>query len=283
MGVRAGLRVAALAALVVLLTGCVKLDMRLSVATDDTVSGTVVVAFSRQLLSMTGQSADQLFKGAVGGTASPEPGVTTSPYQDDRFVGQQVTLDRVPIEQLGRRLGSSGTGTFTIERVGDEFHVTGELDLIGSSTSGPSSSSGPSAGPSASASPNPLAGMVGQLMGSAEIEISISFPGKVINANGRIDGNTVTWMPAFGQRQSLQAVASALASDRFPWLWVAVGVAVLVLALLVLAIVLRRRHAAPAAEEPLGTPPPAEGAAVASETAGDLPGPPAGGEPSSPG
>ena len=229
-GTRIG-RVVAVGAVALLLTGCIKLDMDLDVSADDTVSGTVVFAFSKQLLELTGQSADELFKGGATSLPSDVPGTTTAPYEDDQFVGQKITFDHVELS----RFNTEGSD-LTIEHVGDEFHVAGSMDLSGSST-------GSTAG----------VGDISQFGSSAQISITLTFPGKVISSTtGEVDGNSVTWTPKLGEKTDLTTVASAVPSDSFPWLWVLIGVGVLVL-VGVLVVVLVSRRGKPAAPTELET------------------------------
>ena len=229
-GTRIG-RVVAVGAVALLLTGCIKLDLDLDVSADDTVSGTVVFAFSKQLLELTGQSADELFKGGATSLPSDVPGTTTAPYEDDRFVGQKITFDHVELS----RFNTEGSD-LTIDHVGDEFHVAGSMDLSGSATG--STTAG--------------VGDISQFGSSAQISITLSFPGKVISSTtGEVDGNSVTWTPKLGETTDLTTVASAVPSDSFPWLWVLIGVGVLVLVgVLVVVLVSRRgRSAAPTQPE----------------------------------
>jgi hypothetical protein len=50
----------------VLLTGCVKLDVDLTVGTNDKVSGTYIIGIDRSLLQFTGQDADALYQQLSG-------------------------------------------------------------------------------------------------------------------------------------------------------------------------------------------------------------------------
>lgn len=247
-------RFVAIGAVALLLTGCIKLDMDLDVSADDTVSGTVVFAFSKQLLQLTGQSADQLFKDGASSLPSDVPGTTTAPYEDDQFVGQKITFDHVELS----RFNSEGSD-LTIEHVGDEFHVAGSMDLSGSGT-------GSSTGD---------IGDISQFGSTAQISITLTFPGKVISSTtGAIDGNSVTWTPKLGETTDLTTVASAVPSDSFPWLWVLIGVGLLVLAgVLVVVLVSRRgRSAAPTGPDAPTEPPASGPAAPVSDTpAADAP------------
>jgi hypothetical protein len=53
-------RVATLAALAMLMSACLKLDIDLTLSSEDTVSGSVVFAMDKALIELTGQSFDDL-------------------------------------------------------------------------------------------------------------------------------------------------------------------------------------------------------------------------------
>ena len=96
-----GRSLATVAVLTLVLTGCLKLDMALTVSPDDTVDGQIVFAVNKELLELTGQSVDDL----LGDTTVPSDveGATQEPYEDDTFVGTRVTFDSVPLERLQER------------------------------------------------------------------------------------------------------------------------------------------------------------------------------------
>jgi hypothetical protein len=128
---------------------------------------------------------------------------------------------------------SGGAEELMIVRRGDEFHVTGVLDL----------------GLADVPEGDPQFDQIGrQALESAEIRFRITFPGRVISANGEIDGNSVTWRPDIGERTEMRAVGSAIAdASNLP---VLVGVVVaLLLAVGAALIVLARRRREPIAEE----------------------------------
>jgi hypothetical protein len=268
-------------ALVFLMTGCIKLNMNLGINPDNTVSGTIEIGVQKELVDLTGQNVEDLL-----GTDAPLPGnasgVTVEPFDDGEFVGRQVILEDVPIEEFnsGGIVGASGatgasgpTGgagagdSLQIARQGDTFVVTGVLDLSRA----------------LSGVTGPLAGTGGaQFYESADIKIAITFPGEVLQApGGEIDGNTVTYLPEFDERLEINATGSAVdngeaadvvgGSDSFlPWILIISGV-VLVLLIVVLLVVRGRRHedgggtpsgfgeagsaAAPLAAAPVAAPP----------------------------
>jgi hypothetical protein len=225
-------RAVAVGGLAVLLSGCMKLDMDLQVNADDTVSGKVIFALDKQLLELTGQSAEDVL-----GTDAPVPtdaeGVSAEPYEDDEFTGQQFSFDAVPLSRFNE---GEDPDALQIVREGDVFRVSGALDL-----SGATGATG-------------VPGFEDAFQG-AELRIRISFPGEVTGSNGSVDGNTVTWEPKVGERLEIHATASAIegagGGSNLPLILILVG-AVAVLAIVIAVVASRRRGGAPpaAAEEP---------------------------------
>ena len=188
-------RVVMVAALALLLTGCLKLDMDLRVAPNDTVSGSVIFAVSKDVLELTGGSAEDLL-----GSDSPFPsdvqGVTSEPYDDADFAGQKFNFDAVPIAQF---TDPTDPEALAIVREGDTFKVTGVLDL----SQGLTGATGATGGTGAAA-----------FFESAEIRVAITFPGEVVSGNGTIEGNTITWTPKFGDRLDIAATGSAIDNGK---------------------------------------------------------------------
>ena len=185
-------RFVAVGVLAVLLTGCIKLNIDFTVSSDNTVNGTMVFAFSKQLLQLTGQSAESLLASSAP-IPSSVPGLSAKPYDDGEFAGQEYTLDAVPLSQFS----SDPSSPFRILRTGDTFTLSGVIDL--SSGAGVSGASGAIPG-------------LDQALAGADIRISITFPGEVTDTNGVVDGTTVTWTPKIGQRLEIHATASAIGS-----------------------------------------------------------------------
>jgi hypothetical protein len=271
----------AFAALVFLMTGCIKLNMNLGINPYNTVSGTIEIGVQKELVDLTGQNVEDLL-GRDAPLPGNAPGVTVEPFDDGEFVGRQVILEDVPIEEFnsGGIVGASGatgasgpTGgagagdSLQIARQGDTFVVTGVLDLSRA----------------LSGVTGPLAGTGGaQFYESADIKIAITFPGEVLQApGGEINGNTVTYLPEFDDRLEINATGSAVdngnaadvvgGSDSFLPLILIISGVVLVLLIVVLLVVRGRRHedgggtpsgfgeagsaAAPLAAAPVAAPP----------------------------
>ena len=241
----------AFVALVFLMTGCIKLNMNLEINSANTVSGTVEIGVQKELVDLTGQNVEDLL-GRDAPLPGNAPGVTVEPFDDGEFVGRQVILEDVPIEEFnsGGIVGASGatgasgpTGgagaddSLQIARQGDTFVVTGVLDLSRA----------------LSGVTGPLAGTGAQFSKSADIKIAITFPGEVLQApGGEIDGNTVTYLPEFDERLEINATGSAVdngeaadvvgGSDSFLPLILIISGVVLVLLIVVFLVVRGRRH-----------------------------------------
>ena len=221
-------RVLGSAALAVLLGGCFKVNMDLDVTAENTVSGTAVVAVEESLLELSGQNVDQLF--ADMDLSDLPPGSKAEPYEEDGFVGRQITFDDVALSQFTGNGTLSGTASgeeLNIVREGDEFRVTGGFDMSGQEFTGTE--------------------IPQEFLENFEFRISITFPGPVSSASGDIDGNTVTWEPRVGQNTEIQAVASAIPSSSSPLLMI-VLIAAGALVLGAIVYFLTHRGAAAAAD-----------------------------------
>ena len=228
-------RLVAVGALAVLLTGCIKLNIDLSVSSDNKVSGNMVFAFSKQLLQLTGQSAQDVI-GSAAPIPSDLPGLSSKPYDDGDFAGEEFTFSDVPLSQFA----NSGSDSLNIVRDGDVFKVSGVLDLSTDQTTGSANIPG-----------------LQDALSSADIRISITFPGAVSGSNGEIDGNTVTWRPKIGDRLELQATGSAIesGSSSTTTILLIAGIAlVAVIVIVAVAMTMRRRRGAEAVPAMAGGP-----------------------------
>jgi hypothetical protein len=211
-------------AIALLLAGCFKVNMNLDVATDDTVSGSAVIAVEESMLDLLDQSVDELF--ADMDLSELPDGASTEPYREGGFVGQQVTFESVPLSEFAGSGALSGTGDdISIVREGDEFHVTGGFDMSGEGFTGTE--------------------VPQEFLENIEFTIAITFPGEVMSATGDIDGNTVTWEPTVGENTRIEAVASAIPSSSSPILMI-VLIALGALALGAVVYFLTHRTPAPA-------------------------------------
>jgi hypothetical protein len=216
-------RLIATCVLAMLMTGCIKVDLNMQLRGDNTVNGTMVFAVSRDLLALTGSSADDLL-GQITASAGPLPaGVRfqQSDYADDRFEGKTYTFQGVPIDAFSQ--GTTAGETIAIRRVGDTFQVNGEIDLTPAAT-------------------GPLQPGPAQLAKDMELRIAITFPGPVSQqSGGTISGTTVTWAPVFGEKTPIRATGSAIGSGGHgALLWILVGLAILLVVVVVVVLIRSR-------------------------------------------
>ncbi|MFW7414839.1 LppM family (lipo)protein [Demequina sp. SO4-18] len=183
------------------LTGCIRVEMNIDLAEDDTVSGDFIFAVSQELLEIAGEDG---VEDLLGGEETI-PGGTTERYEspdDDGdgspdFVGTQTTFSELPLDEFA----AAGEG-LRIERDGDEFVVSGAADDLTDQTGGQ------------------------ELPDTATATMSITFPGDVSEHNGELDGNTVTWN-LLEHSGEVQARGSASADSGFP-LWMILVLAAVV-------------------------------------------------------
>jgi hypothetical protein len=223
-------------ALALLLSGCFKVNMDVEVSPENTVSGSAIIAVDESLLELSGQSADQLFQQMD--LSDLPPGATLDRYEEDGFIGQEITFEEMPLETFTQNNALSGSGAnagaseeLNIARRGDEFHVTGAFDMTGAEFTGTQ--------------------IPEQFLESFEFRISITFPGEVKSATGEIDGNTVTWEPRIGENTPVEAVASAIPSESSPLLMILL-VAAGALVLGAIAYLLTHRTVPAPAAGPIG-------------------------------
>ena len=172
----------------ILLTGCVKMDLALEINSDKTVSGTLIYAIS-DALSELGTTSEDTDPTADLFDTSAE-GVTVSEYKEDGYTGTKITLDRVPISAFNKQGGESGG--FQIIRDENLITLKGELDLSSGDTDDSDISEWGDA-------------LAKSLFATADLNISVKFPVKVLSTTGTIseDGRTVSWKPQLGEKVDL--------------------------------------------------------------------------------
>lgn len=215
-----------------LLTGCFKFTMDLEVSNQDTVSGTAVVALSKELQAFAeesggGEEPTDVFEGVDGAEVSD--------FDDGSFVGQQYEFNAIPLEEFSLNDDESA---LKIERDGDNLVVSGNLSLEDEA---------------ADADAGEDFGFGQAFVDSADLRVTMKFPGEILETNGEVDEdtNTITWIPQYGEANEISAVVnSPRGIPAWVW-WIVAGVATLVgLALLALLLSQRRkRGAGPPASE----------------------------------
>lgn len=221
-----------------LLTGCIKLDMALTVNKDKTVSGAVIFAVADSLAAL-GSSADSPSGTGMNGLDNlidkKAKGVSVSKYHEGGFTGEKFTFDHAPLKAFSS--STQKDGSFAIDIKGNQAFISGVLDLSSTGTQSTGSTSMDDAFTKA-------------MFASAQVRIAVTFPGKITKSTGEIsrDGRTVTWNPIFGDKTDLTTtVALDSPMNLIPW---AIG-GFFLIALVIWLIILNRRksHAKPLENE----------------------------------
>ncbi|WP_422747930.1 LppM family (lipo)protein [Micromonospora sp. WMMD1219] len=255
-------------ALVAILSGCMQLNLGLTVNDDDTVSGQLLLTAPKSVLKQRNPDPAVAFAELRPNIPSLPPGAETR-YEDATSYGIQITYRKTPLAQFTSE-------SVNLVRDEDLYRFSLPLD------------------------PKKYGGKFGQqdprqqqaFMTLMEFEISVTFPGRVLDTNGTITGRSVSWKVVANQPKpaELRAVAQAppppatspaavvTGNGSFPWLPVVAGVVVLLLVVAVAVVLLLRRRsrgAAPPAATPTGPAPAGTGAPPA-PGAPAAPAPPAG-------
>jgi len=221
-----------LGVLTVLLSACVKLDMNLTVHSNDTVSGSVIAGVSKQVLPALG--GEQAVRDQVQQLLSENElpaGVEITNYSDNTYSGIKATFDDLALDEVNTRLASRTQGPL-IKHENGQFIVDTTLPLTGDAFG---------------------LGDLGVAAGTGDIRIVVTFPGRVLSHNGQLDGTTVTWRGTLGQDLVMQAVSEDSGAEAVSGnngggmvaLWI--GLAALLAAGLLGFFLYRRSRRAPAA------------------------------------
>lgn len=234
-------RLVPLLAAVLVLAGCLKLDADLTIGTDDTVTGTYVVAYKKDPKQKE-QPGLQAARPLLVHSGSAD----VRPYDDGQYSGAQYELRGVPFADLAAftavTVQGRQTGTIQLTRDGDDVLVAGTFDFRETSSA------------------NRTAEQDAEARRLFSVRIRLTFPGDVQTSNGAIDGRAVTWdIPPF-VRTNLQARAAAVppvaaaaatggggSADAARYtLWGGIGLAGLALVLGLVLLVRRTRRVEPA-------------------------------------
>ncbi|NYG58590.1 hypothetical protein BJ980_001513 [Nocardioides daedukensis] len=179
--------VLAVLGLLMLLTGCLKVEMELKIGSDGTVSGTMITAMNKDAITtmgpISGASGDDpraVWEAMQEDSYDDLPeGATVEPYEEGDFIGDRITFDAVPVEEVGGVLDSGESGAFTITHQYDTYVFKGSFDLSGQAGAG-------------GVSDAEMKGFFA-VYGKPEMKVSLTFPGEVTETNGEVDGTNVTW------------------------------------------------------------------------------------------
>lgn len=177
---RAALRIGALAALLLALGGCMRFSADLRLAEDGTADGEYVVALQEGSGAALGGSDREASLQILeeSGLLDPLTDTREHGFHADGMAGTEVAFRNQPVEAF-----APTADRFGITRDGDEYVVSGRISAI---------------------SEEDAASLEG-----ASLTVSITFPGPVAEANGEVDGSTVTW-DLVGGPEELTARASAV-------------------------------------------------------------------------
>lgn len=169
----------------VALSGCFKFDMGLKVSPDDTISGTFILAVDESMTEMMEDTDDNPYV-----TSGMPDGATVEPYAADGKVGQKVTFDSVTLDEFNKAMVDEDTNEpfFTLTRDGDTFKFNG---TVTDSDYQPPTTMATTEAEKQMA--EQMEALTKQMFQGAEFTVSIEFPGKILDTNGTVDGNKVTW------------------------------------------------------------------------------------------
>ncbi|HZM81671.1 MAG TPA: hypothetical protein VFC19_38610, partial [Candidatus Limnocylindrales bacterium] len=86
------------------LTGCMKLDMDLSIdPRNDTLNGAFIVAVHKNVLTMEGKTAEQGFAATEKGLKEIPPGTRSEVYDDGMFYGRRIIFEQYPLAEFNRQ------------------------------------------------------------------------------------------------------------------------------------------------------------------------------------
>lgn len=199
---------------VLALAGCVKFDMNVTVNRDDTVTGTVVVAFDKTLMEKLNLGGNPL-------GAEPVKGVTKQErYDDGTYAGVKYIFDATPLSEFNDS-GDTAGDHIRITHEGDDYVLTGVIDQ----TYTPPANAGP-------IDPEIVAAFK-----RADMRVTVTFPGRILSTNGDVEANAkaVTWKLELGERNELHATAGPGPNTALAmWvLWISIAVLVIVFLLIV--------------------------------------------------
>jgi len=186
-------RLALLATLATLaLTGCLRFTADLTLAEDDTVSGSFVVAVVKGTGDHYGMTDKEMSEEIWSDypAASALSDAKVSAYSGDGYQGIVVRFADEPLATFAPTVDTWG-----IERVGDEFVVSGPSDVAANGTADTTDAGA-------------FAGDMSQLDDS-EFTVAVAFPGTVTSTNGSLSGKTATWDLSDGPT-TLEARGSAI-------------------------------------------------------------------------
>jgi hypothetical protein len=220
----------ALVAASLALTGCLRADVDLTVTENRTVEGTMHLAWDKGFLDLLERDPTEAQQEILDDLTDDAPdGMTCEPWEEPELIGAACMLEGVSLDEINQ--AEAFDQRLTLLAAGDDVVLSAIIDLDEVPTDNP------------------------DLLEAFEASVRFTFPGRVSDATGRIDGTTVTWEPQPGERTELLATAelASRSSEPFPvWIIVIVTVVVLLVAGLMFAERMPRRRDRRRPEPPPG-------------------------------
>jgi hypothetical protein len=178
-------------------TGCFRYRSAAVLDETGTVSGSVIIGYSAELIRMSEEQRDpvaELRQFLAAGAASVSAGAAVvRPYAADGFTGFETTFtdvattDYLNLLHYEEQSGDSPDVVFRLDRSDGDYVFSAELEQQ---------------------RPDQI-DLPAEMFESVEITLSLTFPGPVSRANGEVSGNTVTWHPRLPDTPRLEAVGRA--------------------------------------------------------------------------
>jgi len=163
-----------LAALALALTGCIRVELAVTVHDDGSGVIGALLAVDDAILALAGESPDELF-----GELETLPGAAVDEYRQDGFVGQRVSIPVPDMALAGDYLGAFGdevdAGDLSVERDGEGWLFSLVV-------------------PPMDAGDDEFADLAALITEDASYTVRVSLPGEVAEHNAdRIEGGALVW------------------------------------------------------------------------------------------
>lgn len=170
------------------LSGCVRVQVDFTIQPDDTVDGVMLTSVSEAYLSADGYSHEALLDVIKPDDYSNWPGTITSEgeYKQDGYYGYEIAFSDGTLAEF------ASEGSLEVHREQDVFTFLTDVEgaLEGS-------------------------GLTPQEQETADVRLTVTFPGEVLTHNGsEVIGNTVVWLITPGSDGVLEASGSGIANGQ---------------------------------------------------------------------
>lgn len=187
---------AALAALALTLSGCIKTELVVDLHPDDTASTSLVIAVEDEFVESTGRDPQDVLDDALRGKDDPSRNVLrTEEYSEGGYTGNRYVYPDVPLSSLAE----AESVPVTVVREGDDYVLDATVDLTEDNLG--------------------IRGVRAADVLTATLRVT--FPGPVTETDGIVSagpgsGSTVTWTPPVGEVTTIHARGSAVDPATVP-------------------------------------------------------------------